>query len=548
MVADLIRQARRRFFRNEMLAWSARAMSAALAGMVLLLILGTQILGWQWLVLFPAVCFAGGLMLAVRRLPSHYLMAQRIDRRLALADTLSTACYFSNGVRAGFTSEGIRLAQQAEAERVSRTVDVKQAVPFTLPSAIYAMAVLGLVASSLFALRYVLDRRLDLRVPLAQIIHESMGGSEPQQQAGLQKKNTRMRRENLEDTTGLALPDEGDKNLGELDSAPDSALDTIGIPDVSSDPNGPSQSSGKQQKRDASELQGEQAETETADDAQSSGEGDDPDGRQGEGKPKQGEQAASKQGGGAKGEQQSSLSAKLREAMANLLSRMRQQDGSVKAQSQNASAAGQKSGKQQGKGGQKGAAGQGQQQSSGQEGAESEDGQAGENAQNAQNAQGKGSGESDEQASNQPGSGMGRQDGAKDVKLAEQLAAMGKISEIIGKRAANVTGEVTVEVQSTSQQLRTPYSRRSASHAETGSEISRDEVPVVFQSYVEQYFEQMRTQETARPAPAAEEPAPGLARQTSRLPVAVEKLPLEPHSSQTRVGTPESRLATRSYK
>ena len=49
-------------------------------------------------------------------------------------------------------------------------------------------------------------------------------------------------------------------------------------------------------------------------------------------------------------------------------------------------------------------------------------------------------------ASKQPGSGIGRQDGSKDVKLAEQLAAMGKISEIIGKRSANVTGELTVEV------------------------------------------------------------------------------------------------------
>ena len=35
---------------------------------------------------------------------------------------------------------------------------------------------------------------------------------------------------------------------------------------------------------------------------------------------------------------------------------------------------------------------------------------------------------------------------------------MGKISEIIGKRSANVSGEVTVEVNSSKQQIRTPYS------------------------------------------------------------------------------------------
>ena len=52
---------------------------------------------------------------------------------------------------------------------------------------------------------------------------------------------------------------------------------------------------------------------------------------------------------------------------------------------------------------------------------------------------------------------------------AEQLAAMGKITEIIGKRAANVTGEVTVEVENSNQQLRTPYAQRDAHHAEAVS-------------------------------------------------------------------------------
>ena len=72
---------------------------------------------------------------------------------------------------------------------------------------------------------------------------------------------------------------------------------------------------------------------------------------------------------------------------------------------------------------------------------------------------------------------------------------MGKISEILGKRSANITGETTVEVQSTSQQLRTQYAQRSAQHSQGGAEISRDEVPVALQSYVEQYFEQIRKQQ-----------------------------------------------------
>ena len=71
---------------------------------------------------------------------------------------------------------------------------------------------------------------------------------------------------------------------------------------------------------------------------------------------------------------------------------------------------------------------------------------------------------------------------------------MGKISEIIGKRSANVSGEATIEVQNSSQQLSTPYAQKRAQHGEAGAEISRDEVPVALQAYVEKYFEAVRKQ------------------------------------------------------
>ena len=78
-----------------------------------------------------------------------------------------------------------------------------------------------------------------------------------------------------------------------------------------------------------------------------------------------------------------------------------------------------------------------------------------------------------------------------------------------------------MEVQSTSQQLRTQYAQRGAQHTQGGAEISRDEIPVALQSYVEQYFEQMRKQQ----------PREEVARY-----------------SQTRFGTPRSRSLTRSYR
>src|SRR5262249_15694945 len=121
--------------------------------------------------------------------------------------------------------------------------------------------------------------------------------------------------------------------------------------------------------------------------------------------------------------------------------------------------------------------------------------------------QGKGQGKSDsQQSSKQPGSGIGSQDGDKAIRNAEQLAAMGKISEILGKRSATITGEATVEVQTTNQQLHTPYAQKGTQHREAGAEINRDEVPVSLQPYVQQYFEQVRKQ--AAPAAGVTPAAP----------------------------------------
>jgi hypothetical protein len=64
-----------------------------------------------------------------------------------------------------------------------------------------------------------------------------------------------------------------------------------------------------------------------------------------------------------------------------------------------------------------------------------------------------------------------------------------------------VTGESTVEVQNTSQQLHTAYVQKGAQHTQTGAQIDRDEIPVALQPYVEQYFDQVRKQPAVTAAP-----------------------------------------------
>ena len=485
MVFETVRRARRRILANEAVRQGAFSLSAALASLILLLLLGTQILNWPWLLLLPAATLAVGAYATWRRMPSGYRVAQHVDHRLGLPDTLSTALFFASD---GQPPAGMRRAQWSQAESLAAGLDLRRAIPIRLPRAIYWTALLAMIAGSLFALRYGLDRRLDLRPPLARIVQERLGIVPEQPQNARARKDARQpdRREE----TGFSLDDTQQKGPGELDAAPDTALDTVGVPDVDNSKTASSRADGSQ-KDSSAQLESGQSENEESE-GLSANSGSQPsgEGRQGPGAAKQG-QAGEQQGAGNTAEN-SSLLSKFRDAMSSLLNRMRQQPGAQAGQQQASAKGGRQSKGQAGNNRQDGK--QGQQQGEGQPG-DAQDGQPGDDSQNAQSAQSGSSGQGGQEPSTkQPGSGIGRQDGSKDVKLAEQLAAMGKISEIIGKRSANLTGEVTVEVQNSNQQLRTPYAQRAANHAETDGEISRDEVPVALQAYVQQYFEQVRKQ------------------------------------------------------
>ena len=71
-----------------------------------------------------------------------------------------------------------------------------QAIPFTCLAPSMPRRALAFVATSLFALRYGLDHRLDLRQPLASILENSFGGG-PTKLAALQKKGAAVKRSAL---------------------------------------------------------------------------------------------------------------------------------------------------------------------------------------------------------------------------------------------------------------------------------------------------------------------------------------------------------------
>jgi hypothetical protein len=491
MVGNLVRQARHRVLGNQLFAQGANAVSAALVAFVLLLLFGTQMLSWPLALAIPLAAVAFGAYRVKRGMPSRYAVAQLVDARLGLADNLSTALYFGEVDPGARVAPEIRRAQFDEAGRLARSVDVRRAVPYTVPRTVYLMAALALVAGSLFALRYGLSRRLDLRQPLASFLPESLTGGRPVHQANNARPNARQTPETPGDGSTPSIqdpPNEGQDPNQEFQTPGESQTEAIARMDARSIP---------------IQKPGERADTEMAsDDADSTGEGNGKSGEESQ-SGQQGDAKSAQNGKLPNGEKQdprnasesSSLMSKLKDAFQNLLSKTRPQQNQQGAPQQGKDQKTAQGRPQQGSqpNGKDGQPRNGGQQGDAQEG---EDGQEAKNSENAQ--QGKGQGKSDsEQSSKQPGSGIGSQDGDKAIRNAEQLAAMGKISEILGKRSANITGEATVEVQTTSQQLRTPYAQKGAEHTQAGAEISRDEVPVALQPYVQQYFEQVRKQ----PAP-----------------------------------------------
>jgi hypothetical protein len=482
-VVTLVRQARRRLLKNELLKQGANASSAALIAFIFLLLLGTQILNWEWAILIPLAAVAVGLYRVRKRLPGLYPVAQLIDRRLGLSDTLSTALFFHDNPPASEVSREVREVQFAAAERLSRTIDPRQAIPYTVPRTIYLMGALALVATSLFALRYGMSRSLDLRQPFARLVQQQFGFQERKEVARNSRLPKPLEPQGQEDDGILQTPDEKSDGKGEdsQNGAEQPAEDLATRGDSKSTEKGAQKQGEEGEKAEGQDGTPDDRSAENGDESQSGQNGSKADSKQ---------DANSKQDGNNSGEN-SSLLSKMKDAMQNLLSKMKPPQNQPGGQQQAAGeqnskqGKGQQGGKQQAKDGQ---------QQNGQQG-EAQDGQSGEQAENSQDSPGKGQGKNDaQQASKQPGSGVGSQDGDKAIKQAEQLAAMGKISEILGKRSANISGETTVEVQSTSQQIRTQYTQRSSQHTQGGAEISRDEVPVALQGYVEQYFEQIRKQ------------------------------------------------------
>ena len=445
---------------------SGVAIAAALAGLVVLLLIGTQILDWYWLVLVFAGSLAFGVWRTMSRVPSRYVLAQQIDHRLGLYDSISTAINFSTEDRPG--SATFRSAQLGEAEALARTADLRPVFPYSFPKAAYAAGAVALVAAGMFAIRYGVTRSLDLKPSLVRIAMDTFFKTE--KEAAAPKKSPW--RQKIDD---------------DLDPNPNNALNAIDTPNVNNQGDSDtakSQVSSVPNERESTDPGGQdKTEQASANGSEKAGNDQPPEGS--EGQPQNGKPQSQPKGGKQSNGDNASMMDKMRDAMSDLLNKLKMspKSGEAKQSAQNS---------QQGKG-QQGKADKGQMPGKQQSASADAQNQGEQSGDPSQSAAGKsGDKNSDKQASQDAKSGIGKQDGDKSAREAEQLAAMGKISEILGKRAQNMSGEVMVEVSSGKQQLKTQYSSHNSTHVEAGGEISRDEVPIEYREYVQQYFEQIR--------------------------------------------------------
>ena len=493
-LTDLIRRGRRRQIRHLLVHEASLSAALALGGAILLLVAGTQILNWYWPVLLFAGSLAVGAYRARTKMLSAYQVAQSIDDRLGFHDALSTAYYFGQHPDRTDTPREIIERQRLDAEDLARSADVRHGLPFLAPRTFYVNAGLVLIVAGMFGLRYGITRSLDLRPSLVRISFDGFLGSSREVAEAKKIKNQRPFDQDGHRDQGKAV-DPWESKAGDLDPAPDSALQTVDTPEANN-PDGGADAKAKATGQapqppgddplDSGEKgQSSQAGNDALSDANSS-----PDG--GSQSPKQSGQKDANQS--ANSGENSSLADKMRDALANLMAKLKMQPKSGEGkQSGSSKQSGSQSAKNQKQSQDPNGSSSSQQQQA--DAASSSDSQAPQQSQNGaqQTAQGKSDSRSADRPNSPDGkSGVGKQDGDKTAREAEQLAAMGKISEIIGKRAASVTGEVMVEVASGKQQLKTQYSDRKAAHAEAGGEINRDEVPLAYQQYVQQYFEEIR--------------------------------------------------------
>ena len=465
---------------------TAIAVAVVLGAFVLMLLVGTEVLDWHWLILLAVVGLAIAGYQIRQRLLGHYRVAQLLDGRLQLADSLSTAWYLRNLTQE--SADPVAEYQLQGAESAAQRVIVSDAFPLT-GQRLWAIAGgLALVAASLFGLRYFVTKTLSFEHSLI-----PFHLSEVFERHDKDSEETKRQRE---DAKGNDQPHsqkntqkaDGQKDAKEPPRAEQPPMPQGNTPGAGQNPNEPAEM--RESKLSPEDQAKQRSEGASGNSQSKSGEkqGDD-------GEKKAGSQKPSNDDDPNSPKSSNGLIDKMKDALSSLAAKMKPNSQGKQQQSGEKKSGEEKSGDQQS--GSKEQSNAAQQASANQEASEqqqSAQGQQGQTQEKSKSGQGRSADQSADNNKSDSHSGIGSQDGDKATKDADQLKAMGKLAEIIGKRSASATGDVMVENPSGKQRLQTDYSQRVGHHSDLGGEINRDEVPLMYQQYVREYMSQVRRQ------------------------------------------------------
>lgn len=461
----VVDQARRRLTALTALDEFCRAAAIVCLLMAVMLVAGADLFHPAW----PLGCAAAALAWtgwrARRRAPDGYTAAQQADAGLRLKDLLATAWHLRHN--GSMTRSAFAPLIEQKASAACEDADVHRALPlrWSRASAIALAAFAILLA--LFVLRVGLLRSFDLRPPLVAVHFDTLTGAPVPPSPPRRPPSRKL------DLPGFTL-DEAQAGALDEEQLPVEALRTaesgdssLPSPQGSRAPKGSTLPTG-QTTETGQEQPGEDSRGEAADASQESGE------RQ------------NGEDGPPRAQPQDSLLDKMRDALANLMDKFKLEmppgEGSRSSQ-QGAKQEAERREKGRPQPGRKGEQGQEGDRLSGQQQAQPDA---------SQQAKSEQAGNPDPASQNEK-SGIGKEEGRKELQAAEELEAMGKLNELLGKRSQSVQGEVMVEVtNSRNQQLRTPFTGRTGSRTDAGSELGRDEVPLHLQEYVQRYYEQVR--------------------------------------------------------
>jgi hypothetical protein len=430
---DFVGSARRRAILAILLGRAVDAAGAALAGAVLLLLFGARILSGYWLLVLFGGSFAYGLYRALHEIPSPYRFAQQADRKLGLGDALSTAWYLdasqSGAAPAGGGSARFRELVRRQGERLCGALQPAAAAPLGVPRRAWIAGLLAVAALGLLGVRYAVRGSLDLGPPLVPSFSDYIASL--WQAAGLGQAKIA----SAAHTRPVAAP--GAQSRGELaDDAGDPAAGDTGDP---------------------TERQAAQP-------------GD-----------------------------RSGLLDDVMEIWDDLVTRVAAEGGGGGSEDGGSAPkdSGGESVQQRGAGqGDPGGLNQGDSQDQGDAAANNPQPGDGKNNPAAHGDDDRSfDGDSGNKSSGAERKDWGRSNGDLDAHEAARLqaVAMGKIADQYAQRQTAITGEVMVEVPGSRQQtLATPYSESGARHAEGGGRIGRDEIPLIYQPYVQRYFDRLR--------------------------------------------------------